>query len=379
MSGPARATPPGAGPASDTASPSRGSALAAATASLLLVLLAGCTPADFIAGRLARAPRAYPAWLTPEPRVYLGYQESITDDLPVRSIRVTPSHPVPRRLPREPITLASREVPPAAYNLRLTTTNWIRRGRIHHEFDFRRATPAPPLPGNPPPRGTVVLLHGYGLDHETLLPWALHLAERGWHCVLVDLRGHGRSTGRTISFGIAESADLSALLSSRDAQSPLPRPIVAFGMSYGGSLALRWAGQDPRIASVVAIAPYARLAEAAEGIRSDFASWVPAWIVRTGVRRLPAWLGVAPSELDPLESIRTRPVRALLVAGGADRVAPPSSVDVLHRFTAPGSSLLTVLDAGHEDVPFRFDPLAPAMDRWLDRIHPAAPSPAHGQ
>src|SRR5207244_1942766 len=59
---------------------------------------------------------------------------------------------------------------------------------------------------------TVVLLHGYGVAQVARAPWAVRLAQEGWRCVLVDLRGHGKSTGRRIYFGLRESRDLSQLL-----------------------------------------------------------------------------------------------------------------------------------------------------------------------
>src|SRR5690349_2812920 len=37
---------------------------------------------------------------------------------------------------------------------------------------------------------TIVLLHGYMLGKETMLHWALQLAQAGYRVVLVDLRGH---------------------------------------------------------------------------------------------------------------------------------------------------------------------------------------------
>ena len=40
------------------------------------------------------------------------------------------------------------------------------------------------------------------------MPWALVLAKAGYRVVLVDLRGHGHSTGDRIYFGGIERTDL---------------------------------------------------------------------------------------------------------------------------------------------------------------------------
>src|SRR4051812_1580182 len=45
-----------------------------------------------------------------------------------------------------------------------------------------------------PPKGTLVFLHGIMMSRESLHPWAIYFAQQGYRIVLVDLRGHGRST-----------------------------------------------------------------------------------------------------------------------------------------------------------------------------------------
>ncbi len=63
-----------------------------------------------------------------------------------------------------------------------------------------------------PSRGTVLLLHGYLQNKNYVTPWAVRLAQAGFRCLVVDLRGHGASTGDHISFGAFESNDLSRVL-----------------------------------------------------------------------------------------------------------------------------------------------------------------------
>ena len=66
--------------------------------------------------------------------------------------------------------------------------------------------------GSTPSRGTVLLLHGYLQNKNYVTPWAVRLAQAGFRCLVVDLRGHGASTGEHISFGAFESHDLSLVL-----------------------------------------------------------------------------------------------------------------------------------------------------------------------
>ena len=217
------------------------------------------------------------------------------------------------------------------------------------------------------PRGTVVLLHGYGLAQFSMLPWALRLGEAGWRCVLVDLRGHGRSTGKQIYYGKYETRDLSQLLDALSRNGQLQAPVAALGESYGAALALRWKGVDPRIQSAVALAPYASLSNAVLNIRRDYANWVPAWIIRSSLIQLPRVLDLPPAELDTTTALRRRPVCALLVAGADDHIAPVPEVEQLQALLLPGSRLLVVPEATHESLTYYFSDLLEPVLTWLDR------------
>ncbi len=356
---------------------------------LVALLLAGCSPSRFVANRLLKAPNSYPTWFAPEPRVFLGYQQDVTDQLRIEAMLVTwnryitngralPGGPFPfeanhtpswtfvERFGADPARIAFRVVPPAAYQLTLTATHWIENGREKAEFDFHRAIPAPARPGLAQPHGTVVLLHGYGLDQDTMLPWAFWLGERGWQSVLVDLRGHGRSSGNSISFGPVEERELNALLTHLQSTGRAPEPVIALGVSFGATLALRWTSADPRLDSAVAIAPYSHLGEAIENVRADFASWVPASWIRAGVRRLPEVLGVPGEELNTLSVLRRRPIPALFLAGGNDVIAPPAAVEALQNASSAGSRLWVLDRSNHEALPFRFPEMAPVIERWME-------------
>jgi pimeloyl-ACP methyl ester carboxylesterase len=212
----------------------------------------------------------------------------------------------------------------------------------------------------------VILLHGYGLAQFSLAPWALRLAQDGWRCVLVDLRGHGRSSGKHIYYGLRETNDLSELVDQLARDGRLARPVAAFGESYGAALALRWKTVDPRVQRVVAIAPYASLSNAVLNICHDYADWLPTGLVKAGLRKMPVLLGVSAAELDMTTVLARHPVRALLVAGAADTIAPPSEVTKLERLAPRGSPMIIVPQATHEALTYYFDDLTGPVLNWLD-------------
>ncbi len=89
-------------------------------------------------------------------------------------------------------------------------------------------------------RGTILWVHGYAEHSGRYLPIIEYLLERGWHSVAWDLRGHGRSTGRRGYISDIEEylADLTAVWTHWHER--IPEPVVLFGHSLGGLIALRY-------------------------------------------------------------------------------------------------------------------------------------------
>lgn len=89
-------------------------------------------------------------------------------------------------------------------------------------------------------QGTVVWVHGYAEHSGRYEAVIKYLAERGWGSLTMDLRGHGRSTGRRGFITDLEEYlyDLTAVWTHwREKITP---PAVLFGHSLGGLIVLRY-------------------------------------------------------------------------------------------------------------------------------------------
>jgi len=321
--------------------------------------VAGCTPSGFIAGQLLRAPNTFPRVVAPEPRVYYTFPGSFLNAVPLQVATVgTP-----------PVTLAYRVVTPAAYDAQMVRTQHPSASGMRPCFRFTARIPGAETTFSLRPRGTLVLLHGYALDQDSMVPWALLLAEAGWRCVLVDLRGHGASDGDRIHFGLQESRDLSALMDELVRRDQASWPAAVVGVSYGAAVALRWASEDSRVHPVVAITPYARLGDAVEGLRSEYAGWIPSGLLRRATDSLPERLGARPGGLDPAGWLRDGQVAAFYVAADGDVVAPPRAVRELHARSAPGSEYIELEGVTHELAPFHVEELSGPLRAWLEEGH----------
>jgi len=150
----------------------------------------------------------------------------------------------------------------------------IDKGRISHAFVCRSFDGTPidvwviaNRPGEsgwkgwagPGPRGTVILLHPLMASKSWFLGLGEKLAARGWDVVLLDLRTHGRSGGRYITWGAKEKLDIRCVIDQLLAEGRIHEPIQVFGSSYGACVAIQYAAADPRCKGVIALAPPASL------------------------------------------------------------------------------------------------------------------------
>ena len=322
---------------------------------ILALNVAGC--GTFVARSISRAPNRYPSWFSAEAPVMLDFKPKMLTNFVAQYAEAgTP-----------PARLCYRIVEPADYDFSVRSTNWLDSGEKEYQFDFRATLPGRTNAWTAAPRGTVFLLHGYGEAQFSMLPWAYRLAEDGWRSVLVDLRGHGESTGKRIYFTVEETNDMIQLLDAMERRGEIAGPVTAVGESYGGVLALRWKTVDPRMGAVVAIAPYATLSNAVLNIRSEYAGLVPKFMVKEGIKKLPKLLDIQADEFDTTTVLERTPVKALFIAGEDDKIAPVAEVKRVLALASPGSSLVVVPEATHEALTYYFKDLTPVVLQWLDQ------------
>jgi len=109
---------------------------------------------------------------------------------------------------------------------------------------------------------SILAFHGgLGLDHQYLRPWLDPLSDSA-RIVFFDLRGHGQSGGRD-TLSVADHATLCADADCLRDQLTSD-PVVIFGHSYGGFLALEYALRYPQhVAGLVLCSTSASAAHAA--------------------------------------------------------------------------------------------------------------------
>jgi pimeloyl-ACP methyl ester carboxylesterase len=211
---------------------------------------------------------------------------------------------------------------------------------------------------------------------ETMAPWAAELAGAGYRVVLVDLRGHGKSTGDTVTYGKYETKDLSQLLDNLQARHLCDEKVGVLGLSYGATLALHWAAADSRVQAVVAIAPYNDPEEAAARLAKELKIPVSHKTLREALALAAERLDLKWADWSGLAAIRKMKEPVLLVGGGHDRICLPADLKALQAAAPAGTQVVMVPDVNHMVLGFQLRELADPVKSWFqEHLEPAEERP----
>ena len=114
-----------------------------------------------------------------------------------------------------------------------------------------------------PPLGTAILLHGTEQSKANYIGIGKNLAKIGYDVVLIDLRSHGRSTGKYITYGAKEKQDVKTIVDTLLAEKKIARPLYVFGVTFGAATAIQYAAIEPEVKGMFLVAPWKDTASAA--------------------------------------------------------------------------------------------------------------------
>jgi pimeloyl-ACP methyl ester carboxylesterase len=240
-------------------------------------------------------------------------------------------------------------------------------------------------PRTQPPRGSILLLHGIRQDRRSLVGAGTAFADAGYRSILVDLRGHGESSGHFLTYGAVEARDLSQLLDALSARGLELGCVGAFGFSYGAAVAIELGASDRRLGAVVAAAPFSSLRDVVSDYRREYLpaplnaipdSWFAEAVTEAG------WLAsFDPDQSSPLHALAASRAHLLLIHGSADTQIPLRHSVALSSAAGPLAELLTIPGAAHYSLPpgLLHQRALGWFQRWLDggvcREHATALAP----
>ena len=331
------------------------------TALLLCLGCIGCVSSRTIARRALEAPNKQ----FKEPKE-LKLLTSVATNFPVQWIQVG--------LP--PATLELMVIEPGDYDAKMVSSITPRhpqpggnqdRYEFNFGFNFSKYPLKPKLETNDI-RGTIFLLHGYSLNKELMLPWGIVLAQAGYRVVLVDLRGHGHSTGNRIYFGGVERTDLVQCLDSLVQRRVCKGPVGVLGISYGAVLALQWAAVDPRVKSVTAISPYSDPGNAVEEFLKAYAPALTWRTDRKAAGIVASRLAVEWPDLTTETAVCGMKQPISFVRGEHDELCSKEFLSCLQAAAPQGSEMKEIPIANHLVAGMCISQLEGPVTNWF-RVH----------
>ena len=228
-------------------------------------------------------------------------------------------------------------------------------------------------PTNPlaEPRGTILVVHGIRAQGLWMRGIGRKLIEAGYRVALVDLRGHGASSGETLTFGVQEARDLSQVIDDLQARGLLAGKLGVFGYSYGATTSIHLTAIDRRVAALVAAAPFASARDELPHYVRTILPGVGHLISDHAYQDMLLEAGrrgdFDPRDADAEHAITQVEVPVLLLHGMADLVVPAENSVRLRDAAPTVAELELVPEMGHFGIWLDYDGrIARRTVQWFD-------------
>ncbi|MEJ5250832.1 MAG: alpha/beta hydrolase [Chthonomonadetes bacterium] len=224
---------------------------------------------------------------------------------------------------------------------------------------------------HPRARGVAVLCHGYVANRCEVLGVGLELYRMGFSCLMFDFRAHGESGGRFTTIGAKEVNDA---LGAIDFASQFGLPILLFGSSMGGAVAIMTAARDERVGAVITDSAYARLVQAADTWWEAGFGRVLGKLCRPVKYLAMLFTRTRPSDAEPVREIgKIAPRPILLIHGDRDHLVPLQHAYDLYQSASEPRTLWIANGSGHVqarvDQPENYyEQIARFIERWLEVV-----------
>lgn len=200
-------------------------------------------------------------------------------------------------------------------------------------------------------KGTVVFSHGAAGSMGHHLGFVMWLAEAGYHVLIYDYRGYGKSNGHVSRRGSIDDAKAALEFASShpDLKS---KPLISYGHSLGGAK------------SIVALSESKFENLKAVIVDSSFSSY------RNMAQLIAGKLGSSfvSDDLSPVDAIeKISPTPLLLIHGAKDPLIPTGEANKLFEAAKKPKTLYLVQNGNHGDALARDDgAYRKEMLKWLD-------------
>ena len=198
------------------------------------------------------------------------------------------------------------------------------------------------------PTGTVVILHGLGTCKDYMAWLARLMNDWGFNAVVYDSRGHGLSSGASITYGHYEKTDLVDIIEVIRSRHPEGGPIGVLGTSMGAAVAAQALPFVPFARCAVLVSPFATFQHEFDATAAGF----PFFINREEIRHITEKeLGCQISEINPEAAVAQSSVPLLVIHGTKDaNISCQQGHELFLSSRSPKSKWFPVDGADHNNI-----------------------------
>jgi uncharacterized protein len=207
-----------------------------------------------------------------------------------------------------------------------------------------------------PSFGAVVLLHGVRGDRRQMLGRAKFLNKLGYTVLLIDLPGHGESTGTRITFGVREAEGVETSLAYLGKEFPTEK-IGIVGVSLGAAstvLALS-KGKSTAPDAIILESMFPTITEAVSDRLELHLGQLGKSLTPLLLWQLPLRLGFNVGQLRPIVELPSLHLPILIASGSEDRHTTLDETKGIFQVANQPKELWILEGAAHEDL-HTFDP-----------------------
>src|SRR5437773_6252873 len=197
-------------------------------------------------------------------------------------------------------------------------------------------------------RGAVLLLPGIRANRLSMIDRARFLHRAGYSVLLIDFQATGESKGDHITFGWKESRDVLAAVTFLRQVDPTGR-VAIIGSSLGGVAALL-ATPPLKVDALVLEEVYPTIEIATRNRMENYLGAFGRALPPVLLNQLQWRLGVAPSQLRPVDHISNVDCPLFVISGEKDRNTRRSDTRMLVESARTPKQVWFVPNAGHVDL-----------------------------
>jgi dipeptidyl aminopeptidase/acylaminoacyl peptidase len=196
--------------------------------------------------------------------------------------------------------------------------------------------------------GAVLLLPGIRANRLSMVDRARFLHRAGYSVLLIDFQATGETKSDHITFGWKESRDVLAAIHFVRQIDPTDR-VAIVGSSLGGVAALL-ATPPLKVDALVLEEVYPTIEIATRNRMENYLGGVGRILTPILLNQLQWQLGIAASQLRPLDHIANVECPVLIISGEKDRNTRPSDTRMLVERARSPKQVWFVPNAGHVDL-----------------------------